>query len=134
MGTMMDFEEVKKKLNDQWLDYYEINQSWIKKTLPKNQNGYPEQKQLCYLVLGIVSAFEPKLKDPLTYFTELNSDPEALVKVLGIETLAIDHKIQERKQKIASSTKRIQGDSKYAEASKHLDEIRQSINEEENSS
>ncbi|QHV01439.1 DUF5331 domain-containing protein [Synechocystis sp. CACIAM 05] len=123
-----EFEELKVKLNDRWLDYYEIHNSWIKKTLPSNNNGYLDQKTLCCFALGVISAFEPELKDTLKYFSELNPDPQVLAKVLGIETLIIHEKIKERKKKMDCPTKKESGDSEYAEASKHLEEIRQSSN------
>ena len=140
---MSNFEEIKSNLNEQWLDYYEANQSWISSALPKNSNGYLEQKILCYFILGVISALEPKLKDILKPFSELNQQPQDLIRVLGIETLQLDEKIQVRQlarenadnhNKLASGLNRDQEgniiDPEYEIASKHLDEIRKQIKRE----
>ncbi len=36
---MSEFEKLKATLNDKWLDYYEVNRSWLKKALKSNNSG-----------------------------------------------------------------------------------------------
>ncbi len=132
MINFEEFEKVKARLNDQWLDYYEIHHYWIKKTLPPGHNGYLDSKSLCCFVLGVISAFEPELKDTLKYFVDLNSDPQALVRVLGIETVSMHEKIKERKKTMNHPQNKENIHSEYEEASKHLNEIRQLVDDGNN--
>ncbi len=48
---MSEFEKLKATLNDKWLDYYEVNRSWLKKELPSNNNGYMDSSILAYIIL-----------------------------------------------------------------------------------
>ena len=101
-----EFEKLKVTLNDKWLDYYEVNRSWIKRILPKNRNGYNEyldSDTLAYFVLGVITVIEPKVKECLELFSELNKEPKSLLGVLGIDYLALDEKLKERAEKRAKN-------------------------------
>ena len=99
---MSEFEKLKATLNDKWLDYYEVNRSWIIRILPKHTNGYNQcidSETLAYVVLGVITAIEPKVKEFLELFSELNQDPRSILQVLEIDYLDLDRKLKERSEK-----------------------------------
>ena len=100
---MSEFEKLKATLNDKWLDYYEVNRSWLKKELPSNNNGYIDSSILAYIILGIIAAIEPKVKEFLEPFSELNKDPQSLLRVLEVDYLNLDQKLKERAEKRAKN-------------------------------
>ncbi|EAZ89628.1 DUF5331 domain-containing protein [Crocosphaera chwakensis] len=100
---MSEFEKLKVTLNDKWLDYYEGNRSWLKKELPTNSNGYMDSSILAYIILGVIAAIEPKVKEFLEPFSELNQDPQDLLRVLEVDYLDLDRKLKERSEKRAKN-------------------------------
>ncbi|PSF37545.1 hypothetical protein C7H19_10290 [Aphanothece hegewaldii CCALA 016] len=75
-------------LKDKWLEFYETNRSWLK--ILMEEGGYYtslDNKETCpdsMLILGVVSALEPSLKETLVPFCKLNTDEDALVEALGL--------------------------------------------------
>ena len=59
--TFKAFEEIKATLKDKWLDYYEVNQEWIKSVL-KNKKGEGLQLAKNLLIVRSISMIEPKLQ------------------------------------------------------------------------
>ncbi len=105
---MSEFEKLKATLNDKWLDYYEVNCSWIIRILPKHTNGYNQyvdSETLAYVVLGVITAIKPKVKEFLELFSELNQDPRSILRVLSIDYLALDEKLKERPEERAKNPK-----------------------------
>lgn len=100
---MSEFEKLKTTLNDKWLDYYEVNRSWLKKALKSNHNGDIDRRTFAYLILGVMAAIEPKLKEFLDPFCELNQQPLDLIHILGIDYVNLDQKLKERHEQSAQS-------------------------------
>ncbi|MGK7939262.1 MAG: DUF5331 domain-containing protein [Crocosphaera sp.] len=101
---MSEFEKLKATLNDKWLDYYQVNRSWIKKVL-QNRNGTGDimTSSLTYLILGVITAIEPKTKEFLDPFSELNPDALSLIRVLDLDYVDLDQKLKERAEKRAKN-------------------------------
>ncbi|MGK7957928.1 MAG: DUF5331 domain-containing protein [Crocosphaera sp.] len=118
---MSEFEKLKTTLNYKWLDYYEVNRSWLKKELPTNNNGYMDARILAYIILGVIAAIEPKVKEFLEPFSELNKDPQDLLRVLEVDYLDLDRKLKERSEEKA---KNLQFDSSDTD---EIERIRQQL-------
>jgi alanyl-tRNA synthetase len=85
---MSSFEELKATLPSKWLDYYEVNRSWIK-PLMDSRNWWhktpDDGKRPCSdIIIGAITALEPELSLWMSPFCELNSDGNRLVEVLGL--------------------------------------------------
>ncbi|MEG3438756.1 DUF5331 domain-containing protein [Pannus brasiliensis CCIBt3594] len=83
---MSNFEEIKARLKDQWLDYYEINQYWIIKLAcwvecVQSRSKRPNAK----VILTAVSLLEPAIIDFLIPLVDIDSDGERVVKTLGLD-------------------------------------------------
>jgi hypothetical protein len=83
---MSDFETLKAGLKDKWLDYYEVNQSWICKLgcwveCVQSKNKRPNAKA----ILAAISTLEPKIIDYLIPLVDINYDGEQVVKALGLD-------------------------------------------------
>ncbi len=81
---MTFFEALKPTLKEKWLNYYEANRTWLNLIL-KFQGGENYRIAKACLILGCISAIEPRLREFLPAFCELNSNPEALIQVLGLD-------------------------------------------------
>ena len=82
--TLKAFEEVKATLKDRWLDYYEANQVWIDPILI-NKKGEELKLMRNFLILGSITSIEPKLKEYLPLFCQLNTNSDDLVRVMGLD-------------------------------------------------
>lgn len=81
---MSFIEKLKASLKDQWLEYYLVNQSWLKKIPGWVQSSDAGKRPPCLLILGSMSTLEPSLKELLLPFCELSPDPTKLVDLLGL--------------------------------------------------
>jgi hypothetical protein len=80
---MSFIEKLKDSLKDKWLDYYLVNQSWLKKmTWIQSPDG--GKRPPCLLIIGAISSLEPSLRELLPPFCDLNPDPTKLVDLLGL--------------------------------------------------
>ncbi|MDJ0845554.1 DUF5331 domain-containing protein [Crocosphaera sp.] len=98
-----------------------MNRSWLKKELPTNNNGYMDARILAYIILGVIAVIEPKVKEFLEPFSELNKDPKSLLQVLEIDYLDLDQKLKERAEK---RRKNLQFNSSDTE---EIEQIRQQL-------
>jgi hypothetical protein len=97
--TISYFEELKTSVKDKWLDYYETNRDWLD-GLEVWENNIPNSS----LILGVVAALEPKIKDFLIPFKELNKYPDQLIKVLELgfdPEKELEIRAKQRKEKTA---------------------------------
>jgi hypothetical protein len=128
MTTKFQFEEFKAALKDKWLEYYESNCHWINDAMNRNSYWYsstsdsyrPESR----FMLGILAVLEPGLAEVLATLIQLNSDPTALVKSLGLDfvpdtELRIRAEIKSRIQAIETIPLLPESDAEY------LNKIRQ---------
>lgn len=85
---MMTFEQIKATLSDKWLDYYQINRCWIQPLMDSKNCCYntPDggKRPSAEIILGAITALEPKLSFWMPPFCELSSDYNNLIKVLGL--------------------------------------------------
>lgn len=82
---MSNFEEIKAGLKDKWLDYYEVNQSWICNLgcwVKGPEDG--SRRPNAHVILTAISSLEPKIIDYLIPLVEINPDGEQVVKALGL--------------------------------------------------
>lgn len=85
---MSFFEKFKTTLKPKWLDYYQINRCWIR-SLMDSKNGWvntPDKgkRPSSDVILGAITALEPRLAELMLPFCELNSDANKLVDLLGL--------------------------------------------------
>ena len=85
---MMTFEKLKATLPDKWLDYYQINRCWIKPLMDSRSlwKQIPNcgKRPSADIILGALTALEPKLSFWMQPFCELNPDVDKIIKVLGL--------------------------------------------------
>jgi hypothetical protein len=136
VSTLGNPKQFKAQLKDKWLNYYEVNCSWLKQF--KNNPRYwfasldYEQEELKELeidqeynpcrpdsrfILGVISTLEPQVHILLSYLVCLNDDPDCIVNSLGLD---FDPEI-ELKKRAYKQTQQIQTDSQ------HLNQIREEI-------
>jgi hypothetical protein len=82
------FDKFKVTLKPKWFDYYQIHREWIVELTDKNgcwhktpDNG---KRPNSNLILGAITALEPRLAGLLSPFCELNSDTNKLLEALGL--------------------------------------------------
>jgi hypothetical protein len=81
MSLVNNFDALKSRLKDKWLDYYEANHSWITSTgLHPNNRVHPAYE----FVLGVVSALEPEAAEFISLFARTNPNVDNLAMVLGL--------------------------------------------------
>ncbi|MFM7580690.1 MAG: DUF5331 domain-containing protein [Microcystaceae cyanobacterium] len=144
---MSNFEAIKADLKEKWLDYYAANQTWISKLMNANSkwnkcsDGY---RPIAWLILGAITYTEEPLADFMLPFCELQSDPDQLIQVLGLDFDPDEElerrvkKHEENQQNSLTQTAEVIGllseDLEYLEAHRGLEEIRAHIRQQENSS
>ncbi len=86
MESMTFFENFTSALKQKWLEYFQINRSWIKLQMKAVVVKTPDggQRPSALFILGSITALEPKLANLMVPFYRLNSDPDILVDVLGL--------------------------------------------------
>jgi hypothetical protein len=86
---MSSFEEIKATLPSKWLQYYSTNRDWIK-TLMDSKGWWHKisdnqgRRPAADVILGAITALEPKLGIWMNPFCQLNADGNKLVEVLGL--------------------------------------------------
>jgi len=81
MSLIDNFDDLKLRLKDKWLDYYEANQSWIASTgIHPNDRVHPYYG----FVLGVASTIEPEVAKLIELFARLYPDVDNIAVVLGI--------------------------------------------------
>ncbi len=103
---MMTFEEIKATLPDKWLDYYQNNRSWIKPLMNSRKwwQKTPDdgKRPAADIILGAITALEPKLSLWMPPFCQLNSDGNKLIEVLGLN-FDPEKEIKKREEEKAKS-------------------------------
>ncbi|GAC1489541.1 MAG: hypothetical protein NVS2B14_00890 [Chamaesiphon sp.] len=83
---MTFFENFTSALKQKWIEYFQVNRSWIslqmKVTAVKTPDG--GMRPTSYFILGSINALEPKLGTLMLPFYQLNSDADKLVDILGL--------------------------------------------------
>ena len=77
-------------LKDKWLDYYQVNRSWIKVLLEENNDFSSTTsddaiRPRAWFILGVISGLEPNLKGLLPTLCKLNDDEDDLIEALGLD-------------------------------------------------
>jgi hypothetical protein len=97
------FDKFQVNLKYKWLDYYQVNRDWLVKLTDKNGTWYKTgeggKRPNSNLILGTITALEPRLAELLDAFCELNGEPNALVETLGLN---FDPDIELAKQTVKS--------------------------------
>jgi hypothetical protein len=141
---MSDFKEIKSTLKDKWLDYYEVNQKWIIELMNAHEswvdcsNG---SRPVAWIILGAITHAEPQLANVMLPFCELQSDPDKLIKVLGLDfdpDEEVKIRIKQREEESSfTQTAEVIGllseDLEYKAANEGLNQIREQIKQENSS-
>jgi len=141
---MSDFETIKATLKDKWLDYYEVNRSWIVVVIESRASTQGGTRPHASFILGVITALETKLKDFFYHFSLVTKDQLAVLNALDLNfdpQRELEKRAEERK--IAQEATLIEGsniigllseDPEYLEVHQGLEEIRSQIRQQENSS
>ena len=83
---MAFFTELTTSLKQKWLQYFQVNRSWLERQMEAEYVDTPDggRRPSSYLILGAVSALEPQLAELIVPFTKLNPDINALIDVLEL--------------------------------------------------
>lgn len=83
---MAFFDDFTSALKQKWLQYYELNHSWLALQMEVENVKTPDggRRPSSYLILGVLNALEPKLAQLMLPFSKLNSDPDSLIEVLEL--------------------------------------------------
>ncbi len=82
---MSFFEKFKSALQQKWLEYFQANRSWIVLHSREDVDTPDGGSRPCaYLILGAINAMEPRTRDLMVPFCQLNTDPDKIVEVLGL--------------------------------------------------
>lgn len=83
---MAFFDDFTSALKQKWLQYYELNHSWLALQMEVENVKTPDggRRPSSYLILGVLNALEPKLAQLMLPFSKLNSDPDSLIEVLDL--------------------------------------------------
>lgn len=79
------FDEIKESLKEKWLEYYKANYVWIKLAMSKNGSFQKGGRPSSMLILGVITSLEPDLISIMSCLCQLNSDPDLLIKALGLD-------------------------------------------------
>lgn len=83
---MAFFDDFTSALKQKWLQYYQLNHSWLALQMEVENVKTPDggRRPSSYLILGVLNALEPKLAQLMLPFSRLNSDPDSLIEVLEL--------------------------------------------------
>lgn len=83
---MAFFDDFTSALKQKWLQYYQLNHSWLALQMEVENVKTPDggRRPSSYLILGVLNALEPKLAQLMLPFSKLNSDPDSLIEVLDL--------------------------------------------------
>jgi hypothetical protein len=81
------FEQIKPSLKTKWLDYYDNNQEWFR--LLMDGGDYVDtpdggRRPAATLILGSMSALEPRLAEILYHFFLVHANFDTVVEVVGL--------------------------------------------------
>ncbi len=124
----MSFEELKQTLPAKWLNYYQTNKDWIK-ALTSSRNWWHKtpdggKRPPADIIIGAVTALEPKLALWLTPFCQLNNDGNRLIEVLGL-----NFDPEKALQKLAEEAQSLANSQQHA-SDPYLEELRKQIQKE----
>lgn len=83
---MAFFDDFTSALKQKWLQYYQVNHSWLALQMELESVKTPDggRRPPSHLILGILNALEPKLAQLMLPFAKLNPSPDALIDVLEL--------------------------------------------------
>jgi len=83
---MAFFDNLTASLRQKWLQYFQLNRSWIARQMEVESVDTPDggKRPSSYLILGVVSALEPQLTELMLPFSKLNPDINALIDALEL--------------------------------------------------
>lgn len=83
---MAFFNNLTASLKQKWLQFFQVNRSWIARYMEVESVYTPDggRRPPSYLILGVVNALEPQLASLMFPFSKLNLDVDALIDVLEL--------------------------------------------------
>ena len=92
-------EKFKAELKDKWLDYYEANRNWLQSFMNKNSSWttnvkyegeledpkYTPRRPNAHIILGTITVLEPQTQGWLVFCPNLQTDPNLIIKALGLD-------------------------------------------------
>lgn len=84
--TMAFFGDLTTLLQQKWLQFFQDNRSWITLQMDVEAVYTPDggRRPASYFILGVINALEPQLGELMLPFSQLNSNPDALIEVLEL--------------------------------------------------
>jgi Family of unknown function (DUF5331) len=79
----VDTEQIRQTAKAKWLDYYQKNRHWIN-NLQVWITCDDVRRPLSSFILGALGSVDQELTKLLPLLVELNSDPDQLIRVLGL--------------------------------------------------
>lgn len=126
----MTLIEIKKKLKEKWLDYWEINHDWIIIFCNYSSNRWrktPDEgkRPMSEIILGIICGLELDFaKDFMETLVSLNKDSDALIISLGLN-FDPDIELEKRREE----KEKTHQEAHLLPPFSPLDELRQKIKE-----
>ena len=125
-------KQFKAELKDKWLNYYEANRDWLQSFMNKNSSWainvkyegeledpkYTPRRPNAHLILGTITLLEPQTQGWLVLCPHLQTDPNLIIKALGLD---FNPELELRKREQQKSQKQEKTPSEY------LDQIREEI-------
>ena len=83
---MAFFDTLTASLQQKWLQFFQINRSWIVRHMEIQYVDTPDggRRPPSYLILGVANALEPRLAELMLPFSKLNPDVDALLDALEL--------------------------------------------------
>jgi hypothetical protein len=79
----MNIEHLRQTLKSEWLNYYRQNRDWIVR-LSIWVNYEDQRRPSASFMLGALATMEPQLSQLLPLVVDLNSNPDRIIKALGL--------------------------------------------------
>jgi hypothetical protein len=83
---MAFFDNLKTLLKQKWLQFFQVNRSWISLQMDLESVYTPDggRRPPSSFILGVVNALEPQLAELMFPFSKLNPDADTLIDVLEL--------------------------------------------------
>jgi hypothetical protein len=78
------FDKLKVSIKQKWLDYYELNNDWLIKCPSWIDTPDGGKRPQASLVLGVITALEPRLLEFLPVLIDLSNNVDEIVRTFGL--------------------------------------------------
>jgi hypothetical protein len=78
------FDKLKASAKRKWLDYYGLNSDWLIKCTAWKDTPDGGKRPQATLILGVVTALEPRLIEFLPALVDLNNNLDEIIRTFGL--------------------------------------------------